>query len=135
MYGNYLILMNLPLSILLQDQGAGGGISGILMIVAMVVIFYFFMIRPQNKKQKELKKQREAMKKGDKVVSAGGIHGRIKEINNNVVVVEVAPGVVLKFDKGSIYPAPEETAAPQKTSKKADKGEELEAAGKGEEKK
>lgn len=78
------------------------------MIVAMIVIFYFFMIRPQSKKQKEIKRQREAMKNGDKVVTAGGIHGRIKEIKDLTVIVEVAPGVSLKLDKGSIYPVIEE---------------------------
>ena len=69
-------------SILLQaaSGGAGGGMSGMIMILAIIVIFYFFMIRPQNKKQKEIKKAREAMKKGDKVVTAGGIHGRIREV-------------------------------------------------------
>ncbi len=68
-------------TILLQAQSsAGSGWSGMLMIVAMIAIFYFVMIRPQSKKQKELKKQREAMQSGDKVVTAGGIHGRIKEL-------------------------------------------------------
>lgn len=85
----------------------GGGLSGMLMIVAMVVIFYFFMIRPQNKKQKELKKAREAMKVGDKVVTAGGIHGKIKELNDNVIHMEIAPGVTIKVDKTSVYPAGE----------------------------
>lgn len=100
--------MNLN-SILLQSAGsAGGGMSGMIMIVLMIVIFYFFMIRPQQKKQKELKKQREAMQNGDKVVTAGGIHGRIKEIRENVIVIEAAPGVSLKVDRGSVYPLIEE---------------------------
>lgn len=100
--------MNLN-SILLQSAGsAGSGMSGMIMIVLMIVIFYFFMIRPQQKKQKELKKQREAMQNGDKVVTAGGIHGRIKEIRENVIVIEAAPGVSLKVDRGSVYPLVEE---------------------------
>ena len=66
-------------TILLQAQ-SGSNISGLIMIVAMIVIFYFFMIRPQSKKQKEIKKAREAMTNGDKVVTAGGIHGTIREI-------------------------------------------------------
>ena len=93
-------------SILLQ-AGAGGGLSSMLMIVAMIAIFYFVMIRPQSKKQKELKRQREAMQKGDRVVTAGGIHGRIREIKDNTIMVEVAPGMELEFDKASIYPAGE----------------------------
>lgn len=90
--------------VLLQSQGEGGGISGLLMIVAMIAIFYFFMIRPQSKKQKEIKKAREAMKAGDKVVTAGGIHGRIKEINDNYLMIEIASGVTIKVDKSSVYP-------------------------------
>ena len=82
--------------------------SGIIMIVLNIVIFYFFMIRPQQKKQKELKKQREAMQNGDKVVTAGGIHGRVKEIRETTVIVEAAPGVSLKVDRGSVYPLVEE---------------------------
>lgn len=85
--------------------GQGSSWSGMLMIVAMVAIFYFFMIRPQSKKQKELKKQREAMTSGDRVVTAGGIHGRIKDMKENVIMIEVAPGVSLKVDKNSVYPA------------------------------
>lgn len=76
-----------------------------IMIIAMIVIFYFFMIRPQSKKQKEIKKAREAMQKGDNVVTAGGIHGKIKEINDNTILMEVAPGVSLKVDKASVFPA------------------------------
>ena len=91
--------------ILLQSESAGGGFSGMIMIIAMIVIFYFFMIRPQSKKQKEIKKAREAMQKGDNVVTAGGIHGKIKEIQDNTILMEVAPGVSLKIDKTSVFPA------------------------------
>ena len=102
--------------ILLADEAAGGGEwSGMIMILAMIVIFYFFMIRPQSKKQKELKKAREAMKTGDKVVTAGGIHGRIKDVTDTYMMIEIAPGVSIKVDKGSVYAAPE--AAPAKDSK------------------
>ena len=61
------------------------------------------MIRPQQKKQKELQKSREAMKVGDKVVTSGGIHGRIREVGDTWFLVEVADGVKLKFEKGSVY--------------------------------
>ena len=102
------------LSILLQQQGqqeGGSAWSGMIMILAMVVIFYFFMIRPQSKKQKELKKAREAMKKGDKVVTAGGIHGRIKELNDTVVMLEVSQGVTIKVDKTSVFVVPDGATA------------------------
>lgn len=95
-------------SILLQAANQGSSWSGLLMIVAMIAIFWLFMIRPQQKKQKELKKQRENMKNGDKVVTAGGIHGRIKDIGDLYIMVEVAPGVSIKLDKGSVYPWAEE---------------------------
>ncbi len=74
-----------------------------IMFILLIVVFYFFMIRPQRKKQKELQKQREALKKGDKVVSAGGIYGIIKEVQDTAFLVEVSKDVVMKFDKGSIY--------------------------------
>lgn len=90
--------------VLLQSESAGGGFSGMIMIIAMIVIFYFFMIRPQSKKQKEIKKAREAMQKGDAVVTAGGIHGKIKEIAETTILIEVAQGVTLKVDKASVFP-------------------------------
>ncbi len=96
---------------MLEAQQGGGGISGLIMIVAMIVIFYFFMIRPQNKKQKEIKKAREALSSGDKVLTAGGIHGRIREVKDDYMVVEIAPGVTIKIDKTSVYPAAVEKEA------------------------
>lgn len=100
-------------SILLQAAGSSG-LSSMLMIVAMIAIFYFVMIRPQSKKQKELKRQREAMQKGDRVVTAGGIHGRIRDIKDTTIMIEVAPNVDLKIDKGSVYPLVEEVAKDKK---------------------
>lgn len=82
-----------------------------IMIIAMIAIFYFFMIRPQSKKQKEIKQAREAMQRGDKVVTAGGIHGKINEISEKTVIIEVAPGITLKVDKASVFPAPQEDTA------------------------
>ena len=68
-------------TILLQDAApAGGGLQGIIMIVAIIAIFYFMMVRPQQKRQKEIKKFREGLTVGDRVVTAGGIHGKITGI-------------------------------------------------------
>ena len=94
------------LNYILLDAPAqgGGGYSGIIMIVAMIAIFYFFMIRPQSKKQKEIKRQREALTTGSKIVTAGGIHGRIKEISETTFIVEIASGVSIRVDKNSVYP-------------------------------
>ncbi len=99
------------LDMILLDTAAGGnGLSGILMIVAMIAIFYFLMIRPQNKKQKEIKRQRDAMKNGDRVVTAGGIHGRIREIKEDTIIMEVAPNTSIKVDKTSVFPVAEAPA-------------------------
>lgn len=95
-------------SILLQaagDAAQGSGMMSILMIVALIAIFYFFMIRPQNKKQKEIKKFRDAMQKGDKVTTAGGIHGKIKEIKENVIVLQIDDNVKITIDKAMVYPS------------------------------
>ena len=108
--------MTLLNSILLQADAAGGGWSGMLMIIAMIAFFYFFMIRPQQKKQKEIRKAREAMKSGDKIVTAGGIYGRIKEVKDTCFIIEIASGVSIKIDKGSVYPTAEDAA--QATEKK-----------------
>ncbi|MDE6272869.1 MAG: preprotein translocase subunit YajC [Muribaculaceae bacterium] len=106
-------------TILLQQQSEGGGWSGMLMIVAMIIIFYFFMIRPQSKKQKEIKKAREAMQKGSKIVTAGGIFGTIKSINteNNTIMMEVAPGVTIKVSREQVFPAEAEAPKDKKVEK------------------
>lgn len=92
-------------SILLQAPtgSAGGGISSIIMMVLIFVIFFFFMIRPQQKKQKEIQKFRNSMLVGDNVVTAGGIHGKIKEINDTYVILEIANNVNIKIEKSSIF--------------------------------
>ncbi len=91
------------LNILLQAAAGGNQWSGILMMVVIVAIFYFFMIRPQQKKQKEIQKAREALKVGDQIVTAGGIHGRIREIGDVYMAIEVANGVTIRIDKSSIF--------------------------------
>ncbi len=90
--------MNL-LSILLQAPAGGSQWSA---------IFYFFMIRPQQKKQKEIQKAREALKTGDKVITAGGIYGKIKEIGDTYMLIEVADGVRIRVDKTSIFASAED---------------------------
>ena len=89
-------------SIMLEatNTGGGSGLMQILMIVALFAIFYFLMIRPQSKKQKEIRKFREGLQNGDKVITAGGIYGRIKEIKENAIILEVADGVRIKVEKG-----------------------------------
>jgi len=98
------------ISVLLQAQG-GGGYQMIIMMVAIIAIFYFFMIRPQQKKQKAVQQAREAMKIGDKVVTAGGIHGRIKEVGDTYFIIEISDGVKIKIEKGSVYAVGEDVSA------------------------
>jgi len=86
-----------------QNPGGMGGLSGILMMLLIFVVFYFFMIRPQSKRQKEIKAQRESMKQGDKVVTSGGIYGKIKDIKDNTVIVEIADNVRITVDKNSVF--------------------------------
>jgi len=74
-----------------------------IMMILIFVVFYFFMIRPQTKKQKELQKQRESMKKGDKVVTAGGIYGEIKEVQETTFIITIAKDVTIKVSKDSVY--------------------------------
>ncbi len=77
-------------------------ISGFLPIILIIVIFYFLLIRPQRKQQKELQEKQNAMKAGDKIISAGGIHGIVREVDDKTVKVEVSAGVLIKFEKASI---------------------------------
>lgn len=91
--------MNL-LFVFLQ-AGGGGDYSFLIMMVAIFAIMYFFMIRPQNKKQKEIANFRKNLEVGQEVITAGGIYGKIKEINT--VVLEIASGVKIKIDRNSIF--------------------------------
>jgi len=106
--------------LLLQAQGGaaapaagqpqGNPLSMLLMVGGIIVVFYFFMIRPQQKKQKAEQQFRDSLKKGDKVMSIGGIHGRVWSIEENGILVEVDNGVKLLFDKTALRPTPDEQA-------------------------
>jgi preprotein translocase subunit YajC len=93
-------------NILLQAAAAPAGQNGwssILMIVLMFVVIYFFMIRPQQKRQKEIKKFRESIKNGDKVITAGGIYGKVKDVKETTITLEIADNVRITIDKNSVY--------------------------------
>ncbi len=86
-------------------QPQGGGIQMIVMLVGLFAIVYFFMIRPQNKKQKEIQKFRNALEVGQDVIAIGGIHGTIKRIeDNDIITLSVSTGVEIKFDRSAIMP-------------------------------
>ena len=82
--------------------GAGGNWTFLAMMVLIFVVMYFFMIRPQQKKQKELVKFRDNLKKGDKVLTAGGVYGVVVEVKDQYVLVEVDANVKIRFDKSAI---------------------------------
>lgn len=102
------------LTVLLQAPGGDGSLMWI-MLIAMFAIMYFFMIRPQNKKQKEIANFRKSLQVNQDVVTAGGIHGKIKEIGDNYVILEIANNVKIKIEKSSVFAgAPDATSQPAK---------------------
>ena len=88
-------------TILLQ-AGGGFGIQQMLPLVLIIVVFYFFMIRPQVKKQKDQKKYVEELKKGDKVITTAGIHGKIVDVAETTFLVETEGGHKIRFEKSAI---------------------------------
>ena len=100
------------MSIILQaasGTGMGQQWSSILLMVAIFAIFYFLMIRPQQKRQKEIRKFREALSVGDRVITSGGIYGKIKEIKDSTILLEIAENVRIKVDKSSVFASSEDT--------------------------
>ncbi len=83
-------------------SGQGGSLGAFIPLILMFVIFYFLLIRPQQKKAKMHKQMLSAIKKGDRVVSSGGLHGVITGIADDVVTMEIAPKVRVKVSRGSI---------------------------------
>lgn len=82
--------------------GVGGGSSMLIFILLMILVFYFFMIRPQQKRQKKMEEARNSLQKGDKVVTIGGIHGKITDIKDNTFTIEIAHDVRIEVDKAAI---------------------------------
>jgi len=92
-------------SILLMAQGSGGQQSSYMSFLPMILIFiviYFFMIRPQQKKQKELATYRSSVKSGDKIITTGGIYGKIVSLQDNTVIIEVEDRTKIKIDRSAI---------------------------------
>ena len=89
----------------LQEAGGSAGMMNLIMIVALIAIFYFFMIRPQQRKQKEIRMFREGLNVGDRVITAGGIYGKIRAVKENTITLEIADNVRISIDKGSVYPS------------------------------
>jgi len=80
----------------------GGGMGAMLFPIALIAIFYFLLIRPQQKKAKEHRAMLSALKKGDKIISSGGLHGEITGISDHAITMEIAPKVRVKITRGSV---------------------------------
>lgn len=92
-------------------QGSPNMLTGLLPLLLVFVVFYFFMIRPQMKKQKELTNYRNAIAKGDKIITTGGIYGKVLEVTDSVITIEIANDVRIRVDKNAILRDPAEAAA------------------------
>jgi len=96
--------MNFLNTVILMAPPAEGtsGIEAFLPLILIIVVFYFFFIRPQMRKQKELNKFRENLKKGDRIITIGGIHGKILEIQERTLIIEVEGQNRLKIEKTAV---------------------------------
>ena len=84
------------------QQSGGSGMEGIIMLVVMFAIFYFLLIRPQQKRAKQHKELVENLKSGDQVVTAGGLHGKIVAVQDDIITLEIASNVRIKINRPSI---------------------------------
>ena len=84
------------------EGASGSSLFSFLPLVAIIAIFYFLILRPQNKKQKDTQKMLAALKKGDRVVTIGGIHGVIQSVKESTVIVKVDENVKLEFNRGAV---------------------------------
>ena len=100
---------------LMAPQGEGGPtiISNVVLFGAIIAIFYFMIIRAQQKREKQREPMLPALKKGDKVVTAGGVHGTIVGMEEKTLLVQIADGVKVKVDRGSVSAVAQETEAKQ----------------------
>ncbi|ASB50871.1 preprotein translocase subunit YajC [Alkalitalea saponilacus] len=93
----YSLFLSLP-----PQADAPNPLMSLLPFLLIIVVFYFFMIRPQMKRQKELRKYREALKKGDKIITTGGIYGRVTEVKDSQIIMEIADDVKIRIDKSAV---------------------------------
>jgi preprotein translocase subunit YajC len=98
-------MMSNSLGIILMAAPQGGQSSpwsSLIPLLLIMVVFYFFLIRPQMKRQKDLKNFRESLKKGDHIITAGGIYGKINNIADNVITIDAGNNILLKVDKSAV---------------------------------
>ena len=107
------------LAFLLKQTGNGSAAwMNIVMIALIFLIFWLFIIRPQSKRQKEIKKFQDSLVKGKKVVTSGGVYGTICEIKENVAIIEIADGVKIKVNKTMIFDVAENNSTKSENDKK-----------------
>jgi len=94
-------------------QGSPNMLTGLLPLLLVFVVFYFFMIRPQMRKQKELNNYRNAISRGDKVITTGGIYGKVIDVTDSVITIEIANDVKIRVDKNAILRDPSDVSAKQ----------------------
>ena len=94
--------MNKIFFLQITEVDDNSGILNIVFLVTIFVIFYFFMVRPQNKKRKELQNMRDTLRKGDSIVTIGGIHGKVAEVKDSTIVLSIDQNVKIKVDKSAV---------------------------------
>jgi len=102
------------LLVLLQAAPAANPLTSLLPLVLIIVVFYFFMIRPQVKRQKELKNYRNALQKGEKVITTGGVYGKITDVKETTVTVEIAENIRIRVHKSAVLKDPSDLETAQK---------------------
>ncbi len=102
--------------------GGAGGFGGLIPIILMFVIFYFLLIRPQQKRNKEHKEMISSLKKGDRIITSGGIYGRVTGLDDTTLTVEIADRVRVKVVRGNVSALAQSTATPPPAKKEKDKG-------------
>lgn len=85
-----------------EGAGAGGGTSMLIMLVAIFAIFYFLMIRPESKRRKQRQEMIDSLKRGDKIVTIGGLHGEVQDVHDDKVVVRIAENIKVEVAKTAI---------------------------------
>jgi preprotein translocase subunit YajC len=99
---NTLFLLMAPAQQGAEGDKGGGFPTTLIMILLLIVIFYFFMIRPQSKKQKKIQHYRESLKRGDKIVTIGGIHAKIADVQEDTFIIEIEDGTKLRIEKAAV---------------------------------
>jgi preprotein translocase subunit YajC len=106
--------MNHLLVLLQAPAATSNPLTSLLPLVLIIVVFYFFMIRPQVKRQKELKNYRNSLQKNDKVITTGGIYGKITDVKDTTVTIEIAENIRIKVDKSAVLKDPSDLETTQK---------------------